>query len=138
MPDYQSQEFLFQRIKELLPPHASLVDSVANILNVSSDSAYRRIRGETPLVLDEARVLCQHFKLSLDHLLNVKSGATLFHDIRVDLKDYTYEKYLGDIIKQVQYANSFIQKEIIYLNKDMPIFHIFITNRLLRFVIFSG
>jgi len=52
MPDYQSQEFLFQRIKELLPPHAPLVDSVANILHVSSDSAYRRIRGETPLVLD--------------------------------------------------------------------------------------
>ena len=89
MPDYQSQEFLFQRIKELLPPHASLVDSVANILHVSSDSAYRRIRGETPLVLDEAKELCQHYKISLDHLLNVKSGATLFHDIRVDLKDYT-------------------------------------------------
>jgi len=133
MPDYQSQEFLFQRIKELLPPHAPLVDSVANILHVSSDSAYRRIRGETPLVLDEARELCQHFKISLDHLLNVKSGATLFHDIRVDLKDYTYEKYLGGILKQVQYANSFTQKEIIYLNKDMPIFHIFYYKPLVAF-----
>ena len=133
MPDYQSQEFLFQRIKELLPPHASLVDSVANILHVSSDSAYRRIRGETPLVLDEARELCQHYKISLDHLLNVKSGATLFHDIRVDLKNYSYEKYLNDIIKQVQYANSFIQKEIIYLNKDMPIFHIFYYKPLVAF-----
>ena len=57
MPDYQSQEFLFQRIRELLPVHASLVDTVASILHVSNDSAYRRIRGETPLVLDEAREL---------------------------------------------------------------------------------
>jgi hypothetical protein len=45
MPDYQSQEFLFQRIKELLPPHASLVDTVANILHVSSDSAYSVFAG---------------------------------------------------------------------------------------------
>jgi hypothetical protein len=133
MPNYQSQEFLFQRIKELLPPHASLVDTVANILHVSSDSAYRRIRGETPLVLDEARELCQHFKISLDHLLNVKTGSTLFHDIRVDLKNYSYEKYLTDLIKQVEYINSFIHKEIIYLNKDMPLFHIFYFKPLMAF-----
>ena len=92
MPDYQSQEFLFQRIKELLPPHASLVDTVAEILHISSDSSYRRIRGETPVVLDEARELCQHFKLSLDQILNVKSGATLFQNVRIDLKNYSYEK----------------------------------------------
>jgi hypothetical protein len=55
MPDYQSQEFLFQRIKELLPPHASLVDTVANILHVSSDSAYTRYSRRNPDVLDEAR-----------------------------------------------------------------------------------
>jgi hypothetical protein len=126
MPDYQSQEFLFQRIKELLPPHASLVDTVASILHVSSDSAYRRIRGETPMVLDEAKELCQHFKISLDHLLNVKTGSTLFHDIRVNLKNYSYEKYLTDLIKQIQHVNSFIHKEIIYLNKDMPLFHRFL------------
>jgi len=133
MPDYQSQEFLFQRIKELLPPHASLVDTVANILHVSSDSAYRRIRGETPMILDEAKELCQHFKISLDHLLNVKTGSTLFHDIRVNLKNYSYEKYLTDLIKQIQHVNSFIHKEIIYLNKDMPLFHNFYYKPLIAF-----
>src|SRR5688572_2380568 len=133
MPDYQSQEFLFQRIKELLPPHASLVDSVANILHVSSDSAYRRIRGETPLVLDEARVLCQHYKISLDQLLNVKEGSTLFQNVRIDLKNYSYEKYLKDLVKQVKYINSFIHKEVIYLTKDMPIFHNFYYQPLIAF-----
>ena len=133
MPDYQSQEFLFQRIKELLPPHASLVDSIANILHVSSDSAYRRIRGETPLVLDEARVLCQHFKISLDQLLNVKEGSTLFQNVRIDLKNYSYEKYLTDLVKQVKYISSFIHKEIIYLTKDMPIFHNFYYQPLIAF-----
>lgn len=133
MPEFQSQEFLFHRIKELLPPHASLVDTVAEILHISGDSAYRRIRGETPVVLDEARELCQHFKLSLDQLLNVQSGSTLFQNVRIDLKNYSYEKYLTDLIKQVLYVNSFIHKEIIYLTKDMPIFHNFYYKPLIAF-----
>jgi hypothetical protein len=133
MPNYQSQEFLFQRIKELLPPHASLVDTVATILHVSSDSAYRRIRGETPLVLDEARELCQHFKLSLDQILNVQGGATLFQNVRINTQNYNYEKYLTGIINQVEYAASFIQKEIIYMTKDMALFHNFYFRPLIAF-----
>jgi len=133
MPEYQSQEFLFQRIKELLPPHVSLVDTVANILHLSSDSAYRRIRGETPLVLDEAREICLHFKLSLDQILNVQGGAVMFQNVRISTKNYSYTKYLTDIIKQVEYAGSFIHKEIIYLTKDMALFHNFYYKPLIAF-----
>ncbi|NJO24731.1 MAG: hypothetical protein HC867_01510 [Bacteroidia bacterium] len=133
MSTYQSQEFLFQRIKELLPPHISLVDKVAEILHISSDSAYRRIRGETPLVLDEARDICHHFKLSLDHILNVQGGSTLFQNFRIDLKNYSYEKYLTDLIRQVEYVGGFIHKEIIYLTKDMPLFHNFYYQPLIAF-----
>ena len=133
MPDYKSQEFLFQRIKELIPPHESLVDTLAQILHISSDSAYRRIRGETPVVLDEAKELCTHFKLSLDQILNVESGSTLFQNVRIDPKRYSYEKYLTDLIKQVEYVNSFIVKEIIYLTKDVPLFHNFYYKPLIAF-----
>jgi len=133
MPDYQSQEFLFRRIKELLPPHISLVDKVAEILHVSSDSAYRRIRSETPLVLDEARELCVHFKLSLDQILNVQGGGTMFQNVRIDLKNYSYEKYLNGLMQQVQYVNSFIHKEVIYLTKDMALFHNFYFKPLIAF-----
>ena len=133
MPDYSSQEFLFQRIKELLAPDKTLVDTVAEILNISSDSAYRRIRNETPVVLDEAKELCTHFKLSLDQVLNVQRGATLFQNVRIDLKNYSYEKYLTDIIKQLKYIGSFIHKEIIYLTKDMPLFHNFYYKPLIAF-----
>ena len=133
MPNYQSQEFVFQKIKELLPPHASLVDTVAEILHVSSDSAYRRIRGETPLVLDEARELCGYFKLSLDQILNAQSGSTLFQNVRINVKSYNYEQYLKDLTKQLQYVGSFIHKEVIYCAKDMPIFHNFYYRPLIAF-----
>lgn len=133
LPSDRSQEFLFQRIKELLPPHASLVDVVADVLHLSQDSAYRRIRGETPIVLDEAKDLCLHFKLSLDQLLNVKGNATLFQNVRISLKNYSYEKYLTDLINQLAHVNSFLQKEIIYLTKDMALFHNFYYPPLIAF-----
>ena len=133
MPNYQSQEFLFQRIRELLQPHASLADTVAKILHVSNDSAYRRIRGETPLVLDEARELCHHFKLSLDQILNVQGGGTMFQNVRINTQNYSYVKYLTDIIGQVEYAASFAHKEIIYLTKDMSLFHNFYYRSLIAF-----
>lgn len=133
MPAYQAQEFLFQRIKELLPPHISLVDAIAETLHLSSDSAYRRIRGETPIVLDEVKELCQYYKISLDQLLDVKSGSVLFQNVRINIHNYTYETYLSDLLKRVQYVNSFIQKEIIYLTKDVPIFYNFYFKPLIAF-----
>jgi hypothetical protein len=133
MPSYSSQQFLFQRIKELVPPDASLVDAVADILHVSSDSAYRRIRCETPLVLDEAKELCCYFKISLDQVLNIERGSTLFENVRIDLRHYNYEKYISDLIRKVNYVESFRQKEIIYLTKDMPLFHGFYFKPLIAF-----
>lgn len=129
----QAQEFLFQRIREYLPPHISLVEMVAEELNVSQDSAYRRIRGETPLVLDEARLLCKRFGISLDHLLDIRDGSTLFQSIRLNPRNYSYAAYLTDLIQQVENVGNFIHKEVIYLTKDVPLFHNFYFRTLTAF-----
>ena len=133
MGSYQAQEFLFQRIKELLPIHVSMVDRVAEVLYLSPDSAYRRIRCETPLVLDEVKQLCDHFHLSLDQLLNVKAGATIFQNTRIDFKKYNYEQYLRGILKDLQELDSFFDVEVIYLSKDIPFFHNFYFQPLIAF-----
>jgi hypothetical protein len=133
MGSYQVQEFLFQRIKELLPVHVSMVDGIAEILHLSPDSAYRRIRGETPLVLDEVKQLCDHFHLSLDQLLSIKAGATIFQNIRIDYKKFDYPQYLRGILKDLQQLNDFLKVEVIYLSKDIPFFHNFYFQPLIAF-----
>ena len=133
MPVYPSQEFLFQRIKELLPAHASLVDTVAEVLHLSTDSAYRRIRGETPLVLDEARSLCVHFRLSLDQLLEVQNNSVMFRHTRINAVTYNYEQFLEGLQQQLQFIGGCKYKEIIYCSKDMPIFHNFYFTPLIAF-----
>ena len=130
---FNTQEFLFRRIRELLPTGASLAEEVAAILNLSVDSAYRRIRGETALVLEEVSELCKHYGISLDQLLKVRNGSTIFRDVRINFKEYNYDAYVKDLAKLIRNISSADRKEIIYLTKDMPLFHNFYYKPLVAF-----
>lgn len=128
----EAQIKLFNEIKRLLPEEASLSSTVSEILFVSNDSAYRRIRGETPLTIDEAGILCKHFRLSLDHLLNLENDSVVFH--KASSQPYsTFEEYILNIYNQLKQVSTAQQKEIIYLTKDVPLFHIFGFEPLFRF-----
>ena len=127
------QEYLFQRIKEKLPVEASLADVVSELLHVSNDSAYRRIRGETPLVLEEAKLLCEAFNLSLDQALNSKENSVVFTAFNLNNDNYSFKSYLKDILHNLKVVASFDQKELIYLTKDFSIFHNFLSRPLFAF-----
>ncbi|HSU27107.1 MAG TPA: hypothetical protein VLJ68_01920 [Chitinophagaceae bacterium] len=133
MTNTTAQDFLFQRIRELLPQDSTLAEAVSEILHVSNDSAYRRIRGETLLVLEEARTLCDHFHLSLDQLLKGKSGFTLFQTQHVVTASFSFANYLKEILGHLEVVNGCKKKELVYLSKDLPFFHNFIAEPLLAF-----
>lgn len=133
MPLTNAQQYLFDRIKELIPRDTSLVTAVSDILHISEDSSYRRIRGETPLVLEELRELCTAFHLSLDHLLQVTNNSTLFETIRINNASYTFEAFLTDIIKRLSLVNKSGQKHLYYLSKDIPLFYHFLFKPLFAF-----
>lgn len=66
-PDsFSVQSIFFSQIRALLPAQTKLVDEVAELLSVSYDSAYRRIRGETPLGFAELGKLSRHYNISVD------------------------------------------------------------------------
>lgn len=122
MASNQLQERLFQRIREKLPADASLADAIADKLYLSADSAYRRIRGETLLVLDEAATLCNEFSLSLDDLLKEQASSISFTPFRVDQAN-SFESYMKGLLDNLKRVAAGKQKEIIYLSKDMPVFY---------------
>lgn len=125
MPDKPLQEHLFQRIRERLPVGVQLVDAVADVLHLSYDSTYRRIRGETPLVLDEVLCLCQHYGLSLDGLLQTKANTITFESVQVNNGTLGFEAYLQGLLQGLNQVAQAGTKEVIYLTKDFPIFHLF-------------
>lgn len=131
-----TQDFLFQRIRERLPAGKTLVDEIAETLHVSEDSAYRRIRAETPLVLEEAALLCRRFNLSLDGLLGVDEEAVVFRNMDGGKSNFDFKGYLEAIAEQLQALEAYRQKSIIYVTNDIPIFHQFASKALLAFRFF--
>jgi len=125
MQSAEWQHQIFQKIKSQLPAHLTLVDAVAGAMNISTDSAYRRIRGEKGLSFEEVVKLCTHFRISLDALLNLNTGAFLFQGDFVQPSTFQYDTYLHNIIQQVKYMSSFREKQMFQLCKDIPIFHHF-------------
>ena len=116
------QQLFFQHIKGNLPPHLSLVDEVAEVLDISNDSAYRRIRGEKAISFEEIQKLCSYYKVSLDQFLHLQSDAIIFTG-RVDYNSKTiFEDYLQNVYQQLNLIQSFEMKHIYFLMKDIPHF----------------
>ena len=116
------QVLFFQQLKTQLPPHLSMVDEIAGLLGISNDSAYRRIRGEKPIDLEEARKLCVHFKVSLDQLMHLKSDAFIFTGNLNASTEHAFEEWLTNLQKQLELMCSFKKKHIYFLVKDIPPF----------------
>ena len=64
--DFEMQEVFIKHLKQVVPANVSLVDDIADLLKISNDSAYRRLRNETELSLDETYKICKHYKISID------------------------------------------------------------------------
>ena len=114
------QVLFFQHLKTLLPPHLSMVDEVAEILGISNDSAYRRIRGEKPMDLEETQKLSSRFKISVDQLLQLQNDTYIFSgQLLSHNKDNAFESWLQEVQKQFTIINTFEKKHIYFLMKDI-------------------
>jgi hypothetical protein len=127
------QHIFFESIKGSLPRNISLADEVADVLDISADSAYRRIRGEKMLSLEEIQVLCNHFKISVDEVLSLHTNATSFSGRFLDASTFSLDKYLQDMLEQLSSINHLQSKELIYFCKDVPIFQYFMFPELAAF-----
>jgi hypothetical protein len=129
----QIQQTLFQHLKNQLPAHLSLVDEVADLLQISSDSAYRRIRGEKSISLEELQKLCSRFKLSVDQVLHLQSDAFIFTGQLTNSSDFTFETWMRTDIKHLERILAFKQRHLYYLAKEIPFFYYFLIPEVTAF-----
>ena len=101
----------------------TLVDSIADILEISNDSAYRRLRCETLLDIQELLILCNHFRISLDSLQI--SDVVNFRYKPLPADSGSLPRYLEGILGEMKMINSVESKQIIFTAEDLPIFHYF-------------
>lgn len=131
-----SQQLFIERIKQSLPASHSLVDELSDLLELSSDSAYRRIRGETTFSLDEIIKICSAYKISFDSFCTQQSGIVSFNYWSMANNLSGMIEYFNRILESMRIIDHASEKEIIYVAEDIPIFHLFKFPELASFKIF--
>lgn len=135
MEAFDIQNRIFERIKQQLPSSVSFVDELAFQLDISNDSAYRRIRGEKMLTLEELAKLGTAYHLSFDSLVQNELNNITFKYRSIN-HNITIEAYYNSILENLKLISSFPQKHLIYLAKDLPLFKYFDYPTIAAFKIF--
>jgi len=131
------QTQLLEQIRQRLPNHITLADELAELLNISRDSAYRRIRGETVLSLDEAKKLYDRYGVSIDELFSSDSNMALFYH-RAFSVDYSLDHWLSSVSRNLEVIERLDddRKQMVFAAKDIPVFHYFRFPELSSFKMF--
>ncbi len=133
---FNIQEAIFQQIREKIPPNLSFVHEISELLGLSYDSAYRRIRGEKVISLEELYKLSTHFRISVDSLFDVKSGKIVFDSLAIDPEKLDVKHWLENMLRNMQMVEKARSKKILYAAKDAPFFHYFHIPELAAFKLF--
>jgi len=130
------QKSLFQHVKGQLSSQLSLVDEVAELLQISNDSAYRRIRGEKELTFSELGILSKHFRFSVDTFLGLGKNSFVFRGSLIDGKKTSLKDYLHSMLLVVMNGSNHPEVRLYMEAKDILPFHHFIIPELAAFKLF--
>src|SRR3990172_1432304 len=130
------QQVIFQQIKERLPAHLSFVDEIADLLEISNDSAYRRIRGEKEISLEETKKICHNLKISFDTFINNTNDVIPFYQVSFDEDKFNLKQYLNSLLDNITLAGNADEKEMIYVTNDFTVFQLFQIPELATFKLF--
>ena len=116
----------FEKLKQIVPANISLANEIADVLEISADGAYRRMRSESVLSMDELVKLCRHYKIPPDVIVSSDENSSAIFQFRKMINDEIgFEDYLKNIYNDLQKINAATPKQIIYAASDPPIFHQF-------------
>lgn len=131
------QQQFFQYLKDNLPPHLSMVDELCDLLSLSHDSVYRRIRGEKPMSFSEMKEICEHYHFSVDQVLQIKNNSVLFHAPELNHNHHgDFSEYLTGVLQQCKYFNSFTNRKMLYFCKDANLWYFYLYPALAAFKTF--
>jgi hypothetical protein len=130
------QKAFLARVKSVVPNNVSFVDELAELLNTSNDSAYRRLRAETLLSIDEIALICAHFKVPLETQTQTNANNVSFNYFKLDGKEENFKHWLVTMRDNVKVISEIPESTILYAADDIPIWHHFFDDELTSFKIF--
>lgn len=130
------QDHFINRFKQVLPPGMGLAEEMADVLDVSIDSAYRRIRGETELTIDEIYKVTKKYAISIDEVFSNRGDTVTFAYTKLTDSVVNFEAYLQRLTNHLKTINKFDNKKIYYVAEEIPMFYSFFSKKFTDFKLF--
>lgn len=127
------QDVLFNQIKNKINPGDSMGQALCDVLSISLDAAYRRLRNETPLTIQETQKLCKVFDISFDSLIELKNGSAIFSYNPLDTYDFSLDSYLEGILIAMNRLNSIKDPKVYLSINNVHFFQMLNFPQLIRF-----
>jgi hypothetical protein len=140
--DKNIQQYFFEIVKSKISGNHSCPAEVGGLLDISMSSAYRKIRGETKITFKELRILCNHFSISMDEILNYSPQKGIFFqfaDSAIWENNRTrYIHYIENLYETLaDHLSSTANGELFCTACDIPIYHLVNFPELLFFKFYS-
>lgn len=130
------QTILFQLLKQKIAGEESIGNALSDVLSISPDAVYRRLRNETPLTIQEVKKICNHYNISFDALCEIGEGKVVFSYPPLNTFDFSLESYLEGILNALQKLKKLSDAEIILSVNNIQFFQLMNFPHLVRFKLY--
>jgi hypothetical protein len=130
------QQRFLEELKKSSHHKNTFADEIAALLHISPDSAYRRIRGETVLGLEEVQKLCNHYRVSIDSMLAPKPETVVFRHRAIGYEGYTILDWLKSLMRNLEKMTHAREKNILHSGKEIPLLYYFQSREMAAFKIY--
>lgn len=131
----EKQRLFLQECKER-KTSKNFAQELADLLGVTLDAAYRRIRGTTPIIFSEIQKICLHYNLSFDSVINYEGRSFPFQFNPMFKEGFEILQYLKEMESQLDRLSHSDDSKILLTAMDLPYFRQFGFKSLKRFKLF--
>lgn len=130
------QRRVFEELKKQTPKGENMVENVADLLDISTDSVYRRMRNETALTASELEVLSLNYDFSVDEFLEGSAKRVSFNFQPINEDTFTFTQYLSYIKNMMKLVYEARERQMLYIANDIPFFHLLSAPTIASFKLF--
>jgi hypothetical protein len=126
---------LVKQLEGKIPKKSSLIKKLMALLNISQDSVYRRLRGESEFTFSEIALIAKRYNLSIDSMLFKSTAATSFRfNTLFDESDSLFN-YMDQLTRQMELLRN-TKGHLTFVASELPISQSFQNQTLREFKIF--
>lgn len=132
----EAQRKLFAYVQETFGKKYNIAQELQDLLQVSADSAYRRIRCETPLSFDEFAIVCREWRLPVELFIGAKSRGIIFEKMRYESVETTIAGHIDSVVDYARTLTSTPGTMLYQVNEELNFLRVFNSELFSAFKIF--